>query len=82
MLLPKDWIPKPDLLPPGIVVLSNTSEDPKLRGMEIVGAPVGAPEFCTSYVAYLLTRMLRESDTLVNLHPQCATKLLKEPRYK
>ena len=78
ILLPKNWIPKPELLPPGILILSNTAEDPKLRGMEIVGAPVGAPEFCSTFVSKTLTRMLQESESLVNLHPQCATKLLKD----
>ena len=78
VLLPKDWVPKPELLPPGIVILSNTSDDPKLRGMEIVGAPVGAPEFCSAFVAKTLNQMLRESESLVKLHPQCATKLLKD----
>src|SRR5690349_18419342 len=47
---------------PGIVILSNTSDDPKLRGMEIVGAPVGAPEFCSAFVAKTLNQMLRESE--------------------
>ena len=78
VLLPKNWQPRPELLPPGIAVLSNTSEDPKLRGMEIVGAPVGAPEFCTAFAEKTLKRMLRESETLVKLHPQCATKILKD----
>ena len=78
VLLPKNWQPKPELLPPGIAVLSNTSKDPKLRGMEIVGAPVVAPEFCSAFVQKTLKAMLRESETLVKLHPQCATKLLKD----
>ena len=46
--------------------------------MEIVGAPVGAPEFCTAFVEKTLKRMLRESETLVKLHPECATKILKD----
>ena len=78
VLLPKNWVPKPELLPPGVVILSNTSDDPKLRGMEIVGAPVGAPEFCTAFVAKTLKRMLNQSESLADLHPQCATKLLKD----
>ena len=35
--------------------------------MEIVGAPVGAPEFCSAFVEKTLKRMLRESETLVKL---------------
>ena len=56
-LLPKDWVPKPELLSPGLLVLSNTFEDPKLRGIKIVGAPVGPPEFCSPFVEKELTRM-------------------------
>ena len=78
VLLPKNWQPRPDLLPPGIAILSNTLEDPKLRGMEVVGAPVGAPEFCSAFVEKTWKRMLRESETLAQMHPQCATKLLKD----
>ena len=48
VLLPKNWVPRPELLPPGVVILSNTLEDSKLRGMEIVGAPVGGPRILYS----------------------------------
>jgi hypothetical protein len=78
VLLPKNWVPIPDLLPPGLLVLSNTFEDLKLRGMEIVGAPVGTPEFCSAFVEKELKRMLHESESLIQLHPQCATKLLRD----
>ena len=78
VLLPKDWVPRADLLPPGLLVLSNTFEDPKLRGMEIVGAPVGPPEFCSAYVGKELKRTLCESESLIELHPQCATKILRD----
>ena len=40
------WLPRIDLLPPSIGLRSNTFENVKLRGMEIVGASVGAPDFC------------------------------------
>ena len=78
VLLPKNWVPQVGLLPPGLLVLSNTFEDPKLRGMEIVGAPVGPPEFCSAYEEKELKRMLRESESLIQLHPQCATKILRD----
>ena len=78
VLLPKNWQPRADLLPPGLLVLSNTFEDPKLRGMEVVGAPIGPPEFCSAFVSKELMRMLRESEDLIELHPQCATKILKD----
>ena len=42
--------------------------------MEIVGAPVGAPEFCPAFVEKNLKRMLRESETLVKLHPNVLRK--------
>ena len=77
-MLPKDWAPRLDLLPPGLLELSNTFEDPKLRGMEIVGAPVGPPEYCSAYVEKELKRMLSETESLVQLHPQCATKILRD----
>ncbi len=77
-LLPKGWTPIPDLLPAGVSVFSTTSADPKLQGMEIVGAPVGSDAFCRLFVEKTLDRMLRESEALVKLHPQCATKLLKD----
>ena len=50
----------------------------KLQGMEIVGSPVGSLDFCRGFVERTLEIMLRESKSLVDLHPQCATKILKE----
>ena len=49
-----------------------------MRGMEIVGAPVGAPAFCEDFVKRTLEFMLRQSEELLKLHPQCATKILKD----
>src|SRR4028118_1654826 len=46
--------------------------------MQIVGAPVGPHEFCSAYVEKELKRMLRESESLIQLHPQCATKILRD----
>ena len=60
VLLPKNWEPQPNLLVPGIHVLSNTFEDFKRQGMEIVGAPIGSHAFCSHFVEQTLTHMLRE----------------------
>jgi hypothetical protein len=78
ILLPKDWHPIPDLLPPGVVVRSNTFADLAFRGMEVVGTAVGSSDFCQAFVSKTLSRMLTESKSLLQLHPQCATKLLKD----
>ena len=63
---------------PGLVLRSNTFADPSLQGMEIVGAPVGSVDFCSGFVAKTLKDMLSASQSLLQLHPQCATKLLKD----
>ena len=77
LLLPKDLqLTRTDLLPAGLTLRSNTFEDPKLRGMEIVGAPVGSVDFCTTFVKTTLA-MLYHSESLLKLHPQAAKKLLK-----
>src|SRR5688572_190658 len=46
--------------------------------MEIVGAPVGSTDFCSGFVAKTLKAMLSASESLLQLHQQCATKLLKD----
>ena len=48
LLLPKDWEPPDPMVVPGLVLRSNTFADPSLQGMEIVGAPVGSVDFCSS----------------------------------
>jgi Reverse transcriptase (RNA-dependent DNA polymerase) len=79
LLLPKDnRFTRTDWLPSGIGLRSNTFVDPKLRGMEIVGAPVGSADFCSNFVTTTLDTMLRHSESLLKLHPQSATKLLKD----
>ena len=79
VLLPKDWVPTSvDSLPPGLTVRSNTFSDPALRGMEVVGAPVGSADFCSSFVRNTLNEMLSNAESLINLHPQCATKILRD----
>ncbi len=79
LLLPKDMLPKrTDFFPAGIGLRSNTFEDIKLRGMEIVGAPVGATDFCSAFVTSTLDKMLQHSESLLKLHPQSATKLLRD----
>jgi hypothetical protein len=45
--------------------------------MEIVGAPVGSFDFCTTFVESTLATMLHQSESLLQLHPQAATKLLR-----
>jgi hypothetical protein len=78
LLLPKGLsLKRPDLLPTGLGLRSNTFEDSKLRGIEIVGAPVGSFDFCTSLESTLAT-MLHQSESLLQLHPQAATKLLRD----
>jgi hypothetical protein len=67
-----------DSLPAGLRVRSNTFSDPTLRGLEIVGAPVGSHDFCTSFVRTTLNDMLAHAESLVDLHPQCATKILRD----
>ena len=61
-----------------IALLSNTHEELRLRGMVIVGTPVGSFDFCQWFVKKNLSTMMQESQTLKDLHPQCAVKLLKE----
>jgi len=81
LLLPRDWTLREEFLPAGLrkeSVRSNTFEDTKLQGMEIVGAPVGSVAFCKKYVKNAVKKIIAESNTLADLHPQCATKLLKE----
>jgi hypothetical protein len=79
LLLPRDWAPSSGAsLPRGVLIRSNTFDDPKLRGMEIVGAPIGSKDFCHAFVAKTLDTMLRESESLLKLHPQSATKLLRD----
>ena len=46
--------------------------------MEIVGAPVGSPDFCKTFVSKTLDGMLRASEELLQIHPQSAVKLLKD----
>jgi hypothetical protein len=76
LLLPKDMcFTRSDLLPTGLALRSNVFEDPKLRGMEIVGSPVGSTDFCADFVESTLTKMLNHSEMLLQLHPQSATKL-------
>jgi hypothetical protein len=53
LLLPKDMrFTCSDLLPTGLALRSNTFEDPKLRGVEIVGSPVGSADFCAAFRIY------------------------------
>jgi hypothetical protein len=46
--------------------------------MEIVGAPVGAADFCSAFVKTTLDKMLQHSESLLKLHPQSASKLLRD----
>jgi hypothetical protein len=46
--------------------------------MEIVGSPVGSADFCSSFVAKTINKMIDQSQSLLQLHPQCATKLIRE----
>ena len=79
LLYPKDMRATSDVaLPPGISVRSNLFSNPALRGMEIVGAPIGSPEFCSAFVKKTLDKMLLQSELLLSLHPQCAIKLLRD----
>ena len=79
LLLPKDWVQTDDaLLPPGLTVRSNTFADPSLRGIEVVGAPVGSADFCSTFVQTTLNEMLLDAESLLELHPQCATKILRD----
>ena len=66
------------VLPPAISVRSELLFNHVLCGMEIVGAPIGSVEFCTNFVKQTLDKMLLQSELLLLLHPQCATKLLKD----
>lgn len=79
LLLPKDWeLPGEGILPAGLVVRSNTLPNVGFRGMEIVGTPVGSSDYCKSFVKTTLNAMLRASEDLLQIHPQSATKLLKD----
>jgi hypothetical protein len=81
LLLPKDWNPRADLLPPEMhknAIRSSRLEDIKLQGMEIVGTPIGSNAFSKAFVKKIFKKMALESTTLLQLHPQCAVKLLKE----
>jgi hypothetical protein len=79
LLLPKDMsLSCADIFPPGIALRSNTFEESKLRGIEIVGAPIGSPDFCAAFVRKTLAKMLHQSESLLKLHPQSATKLLRD----
>ena len=80
VLLPKHWFPTTsgNILPAGLQVRSNTFDDPSVRGIEVVGAPVGSFDFCSNFVQNALNDMLRNAETLLQLHPQCATQLLRE----
>src|ERR1043165_7632026 len=79
LLLPKDWAPPSGpVIKSDIALLSNTHEELRLRGMVIVGTPVGSFDFCQWFVKKNLSTMMQESQTLKDLHPQCAVKLLKE----
>jgi hypothetical protein len=79
LLLPKDWeIPGDGVLPPGLIIRSNTLLDSSVRGLEVVGTPIGSPDFCKSFVSRTLNAMLRASEELVMVHPQSAVKILKD----
>jgi hypothetical protein len=78
LLLPKDWTLADVSLPIGLAVRSNTFEDPGLRGMQVVGTPVGSADFCSTFVQTTLNDMLVDAESLLELHPQCATKILRD----
>ena len=79
LLYPKDWVPGDTTdLPAGLALRSNTFADSSLRGMEVVGSPVGSLDFCLNFIKSTLQEMLNNAASLVELHPQCATKLLRD----
>ena len=79
LLLPKDSaLTDLNLLSAGVAVRSNMLPDPALHGLEVVGAPVGSVEFCVSFLRTTLDDMVAHAEALADLHPQCATKLLRD----
>ena len=65
-------------LPADLRLFSDVDSLVSHQGMEVVGVPVGSTAFCSNIVQKTLKAMLVNSELLVELHPQCATKLLKD----
>src|SRR4051812_8967068 len=63
LLLPKGWVPTSlsSSLPSGVLLRSDTFTEPALKGMEIVGSPVGSPDFCSNFVAKTINKMIDQS---------------------
>ena len=77
--MPKDWVPTVvSSSQLELTVRSNTFADSILRGMEVVGSPVGSTDFCSTFVETTLSKMLDDAESLLALHPQCATKILRD----
>lgn len=76
-LLPQGWhLDDVDL--PGLRVVCDTDAAVDRQGIEVVGIPLGSTRFCTAFVNETLDSMVRNCESLTQLHPQCATKLLRE----
>jgi hypothetical protein len=80
LLLPPGWAPPDDrtqLPPPGLLeIRSDTIEDVHSQGMEVVGCPIGSVRYCKNFVQNNLKSMLRNTDDLVQIHPQAASKII------
>jgi hypothetical protein len=80
LLLPPGWPPPDDRtqLSAMLDVRSDVSADVHAQGMEIVGCPVGSERFCKNFVKNNLKAMLKNTDELTQLHPQAASKIVRE----
>lgn len=76
-LLPPGWN-QDDIQLPGLKIYSNLAPSIVNQGMEVVGVPVGSPIYCLGFINKTLDKIVHNCESLIKLHPQCATKLLRE----
>lgn len=76
-LLPPGWN-QDDIQLPGLKIYSNLAPSIVNQGMEVVGVPVGSPIYCLGFIDKTLDKIVHNCESLIKLHPQCATKLLRE----
>ena len=76
-LLPQGWC-QADVNLPGIKIYSDKAPSLAEQGIEVVGVPVGSQAYCSRTINKKIDEMLSNCESLTQLHPQSATKLLRE----
>ena len=76
-LLPQGWL-QGDVNLPGIKIYSDKAPSLAEQGIEVVGVPVGSSAYCSRSINKKIDEMLSNCESLTQLHPQSATKLLRE----